>query len=647
MPVFSLEEARALQVKNISQQTFKYWPESAVYGYFIGGNIPPTLVSSTVNRLEFSTEVSSLPGKNLSPAPLGGLWGMGAISNPNGSYGYLGGGGFPGVFSTVYRLDFLSETISLPGQNLPAGRYFAAGSASNSYGYFVGGYTPPPTLNTIVRLDFSSETISLPGKALPAERAETASVYDKLGIYGYFGGGYGPPVIVKLCTIARLEFSTETTSLPGKNLNTARGPIAGTSSISYGYIVGGDNFPAHINTVSRLDFSTENVTNLANNLPSGLRSTYSGTSSNYFGYFSGGEAPLVSPGATCSIFRVDFSTEISSSLPVGLSQSRRHISTLSGGQSIYRGSKTYGYFVGGITPPTTYRCLISRLDFSNETMSDPAKNLSYSAYGMAAISNNYYGYFGGGTTAGGQINTISRLDFSNETTSLPGKNLPVVTTPAVSASQIREMGSVSSSFYGYFGGGIPTASPPILCNIIRFDFSTEDVILTQRFLPSQRRLLSSVSNTSYGYFCGGLDNNSIGVCTISRLDFTNETVSDPNKNLPGRRTDSAATSSNLYGYIAGGYDSLGYSSIARLDFSTEVVDAPATRNLPASLAPLYSLAATSSQFYGYFAGGTVPTGVSISNVTKLDFSNETVTLQPAPQSLPTARSNLTAVSNSN
>ena len=52
---------------------------------------------------------------------------------------------------------------------------------SNSYGYFAGGDGPPPepspiSVNTVERLDFSSETMSLPGNNLPAAREDMAAV---------------------------------------------------------------------------------------------------------------------------------------------------------------------------------------------------------------------------------------------------------------------------------------------------------------------------------------------------------------------------------------------------------------------------------------------------------------------------------------
>ena len=81
MPVFSLEEVRALQVKNISQNNFKYWPESATYGYFGGGSTPTDI--NTITRLDFSNETVSDPGKNLPTERTT------ATSVSNNFYGYM------------------------------------------------------------------------------------------------------------------------------------------------------------------------------------------------------------------------------------------------------------------------------------------------------------------------------------------------------------------------------------------------------------------------------------------------------------------------------------------------------------------------------------------------------------------------------
>ena len=44
----------------------------------------------------------------------------------NSNYGYFGGGEGPSVFSIIDRLDFSSETVAAPGNNLTQARYHLA-----------------------------------------------------------------------------------------------------------------------------------------------------------------------------------------------------------------------------------------------------------------------------------------------------------------------------------------------------------------------------------------------------------------------------------------------------------------------------------------------------------------------------------------
>ena len=89
---------------------------------------------------------------------------------------------------------------------------------SSNYGYFAGGSTPPPSyVCTIDRLDFSSETVSEPSSELTQARNGLEGVSNSN--YGYFGGGSSPSYV---CTIDRLDFSNETVSAPSSNLTNAR-----------------------------------------------------------------------------------------------------------------------------------------------------------------------------------------------------------------------------------------------------------------------------------------------------------------------------------------------------------------------------------------------------------------------------------------
>jgi hypothetical protein len=281
-------------------------------------------------------------------------------------------------------------------------------------------------------------------------------------------------------------------------------------------------------------------------------------------------------------------------------------------------SAIYGYYAGGATP--SYINTITRLDFANETVSDPGNNLPTVRIYLAATSSSSYGYFGGGRTPSDTC-TITRLDFSSETLSDPGNNLPTAR---------YGLGATSNSSYGYFGGGL--FSPlTYICLVTRLDFSNETVSNPGNNLPTSRAYLGVTSNSSYGYFGGGFTPYTD---IITKLDFVSGTVSNPGNNLPASRGFLAETSSNSHGYYAGGRNPT-KSEIFRLDFSNETVSD--TGNLPSVRS---SFAASSSNSYGYFGGGFTP--ALINTITRLDFPNETVS-NPG-NNLPSARYALAALS---
>ena len=415
--VFGLREARIEQIKNISTSSFRYWSESAKYGYFSSGSTPgfPGYVSA-ITRLDFSNEIVSNPGKNL---PIEKRLSVGVSNN---SYGYFAGGAANGspepIVSTITRLDFSNETVSDPTKNLPTVRVYVAGVSNNSYGYFGGGSDPIASISTITRLDFSNETVSNPGKNFAGAvggRSGAAGVSNNS--YGYFGGG-NISTTTFYSTITRLDFSNETVSDPGKNLPSQKTQEAGVSNNYYGYFVGGAVGPplyTYFSTITRLDFSTETVSDPGNNLPTARYSAAGSVSSNSCAYFVGGWTP------TSITVRLDFSNETVSFPGKNLPAPRWDGASVSGGgASVLRPNKTYGYFAGGGTPAIT---TITKLNFSDETVSNPGNNLPVGRWGAAGVSNNSYGYFGGGATPA-TISTITRLDFSNETVFNPGNNLP-------------------------------------------------------------------------------------------------------------------------------------------------------------------------------------------------------------------------------
>ena len=620
--VFGLNAAYDRQVLNVEQRNVLNWPEYPTYGYFVGGTaVNAPTQSSTITRLDLATNVGSLPGRNLPEARID------IVSVSNNFYGYIAGG----LLNTLVRLDFSNETSSIPGKNFTANSRSSQAAVSNLlYGYFGGGYAPG-FASIISRLDFSSETVSNPNINFSPSRARFAAVSSST--YGYFGGGYIPTLV---STITRLDFTNETLTLPTRNLPTGIGDHAGLSNISYGYFGGGTG----VCTINRLDFSNETISLPGKNLPSVRRgplvfssSTATGSLNGSYGYFGGGGVPTGS-GITNIIEQLDFATENVNTLTATLGQQvRSGAAVANSGSSFRTNSKTYGYMIGGYGPG--YLSTVSRLDFSTENITNPGKNYPTGIGNFSgAISNNSYGYFGGGYTSPANIIicTITRLDFSNETLNNPGKNLPTINSTC---------GGVSSNNYGYFGGGFISTNR--LCTITRLDFSTENVSnITSTLLGFSIESMATVMNNSYGYFGGGLTVEPFTIVSnITRLDFSNETTNAPATKLPVNNFELAALSSNSYGYFGGGLNPPGgtaTNTITRLDFSNDTLSPPG-KNLPTAI---YRQSTVSSNFYGYFIGGWFPV---VNTVSRIDFSNETVSLPGKNNLTPISRS--AAFSNSN
>ena len=587
--IFGLGEVRTEQVNNT-------WPEDPNFGYFAGG-ADISIQFCTIERLEFSNETVSSPGNyQLTRARRY----FAAVSN--NSYGYFGGGQQPPASCIIDRLDFSNETVGLPGNNFDANRVEHAGVSSPDYGYFSGSQYSI----IINRLDFESETLALLPAELTQGRRNMSTVSSSN--YGYFGCGEVPAIPREQCTIDRLDFSNETVSGPsshGMNLSQARTLVGTVSGSDYGYFAGGRISPptTYYNTIDRLDFSSETMSLPGNNLtPS--RAFIAGVSNSNYGYLGAGGLPQ-----SDIIDRLDFSTETTSVSPATLTQARygttavpsgtsgttiRHLPKTTGtdidGKPI---SSTYGYFAGA----APINCTIERLDFSTETTVAPGDyTLTQARARVAAVSNSNYGYFGGG---GAYVCTIDRLDFSNETIVAPGTyqltqnrrdaagfsnsnygyfaggefprrnrldriefNTETTSNPSSNLSQNRGLSaSFSSSSHGYVIGGdiVPGAS----CRIDRIDFSTETIDIL--YSPTARSRVRGFSNSNYGYFHSD--------CTINRLDFSNENISLLSDGFPSRRNNAGSVSTLNYGYIAGGRPP-DTCTISRLDFTDDTLSEP-------------------------------------------------------------------------
>jgi hypothetical protein len=327
MSVFSLQEARAEQVKNVSfnDAKFSFWPEGAVRGYYVGGATPAAPFSATIERINFSDETRTLPGFNL-PAGRGFMSGVSSVL-----YGYFGGGNNGSTdLATIERIDFFTENRTTPSPVLTQARNSTSAISGSYYGYFGGGITVTTLRSTIDRLEFSTETVTSPVNDLPIAKSSAGAT--STNYYGYFGGGFVTPLGIS--TIDRLDLSSESFSTPTPKLTQSKLGLSATSSRSYGYFGGGYSTPITTfrSTIDRLDFSTETVTSSPTLTLSIGKANTSAISNFSYGYIAGGQGP-VPTSRTNAIDRIDFVTETRLTLATVLSQSKSNIGSTSGGQS--------------------------------------------------------------------------------------------------------------------------------------------------------------------------------------------------------------------------------------------------------------------------------------------------------------------------
>ena len=564
---FSSETLSNPSATTTTSPIFMIGTQNSNYGYYVNG-YDSTNNHCTVNRFDFSNEtlVNSAAKTNRATRGAGGV--------ESKDYAYFGGGYGPGNLSTIDRMDFSTEVTSLPGTFISQARGGLCGSNNENYGYFAGGTNSPiPTLHNcrIDRIDFSTETVTNPPVSLSDDKRFVGGFESQS--YGYFAGGSAPSAAVDAgcrSNIDKMDFSSETLERLSAQLSVKRDLPGATSNFAYGYIGGGRVFPPttiRVSTIDRLDFISDTISTPSSTLPS-ARSAAVGVSGGIStrrvggatdGYFAGGRTATYES----TIDRLEFATETvgNRSTFAQLPAAKAYIT------STY--NSNYGYFAGGQPGPgTTALCTIDRLDFSNETIAGAHTSVPVLQMGGAGVQNSNYGYFGGGNTppGGGFNSDIERLDFSTESTSLPGNHL----------TKNRYLpGAVQSSSHGYFGGGGSQPSPAIYeCTIDRFDFTTETATDLGDSLDNGILGVFAVKTNNYGYFAGGTRVPAPdSICVINRLDFTTETVSTTSGQLSQNRYGGGSASSINYGYFVGGVD-FNVSTIDRLDFAAETVSVP-------------------------------------------------------------------------
>lgn len=213
---------------------------------------------SVIEKFPFSASFSITEVGNLSETRAFGA-GQSSVEN-----GYTSGGSTPIIlFNVVDKFPFATDTNASDVGDLTQGRYGAAGQSSSESGYSSGGvYSKSPALfNTVIdKFPFSSDTNASEVGFLDTARYHSAG--QSSASSGYTSGGLAPITNI----IDKFPFATDTNATDVGVLSQIRYGAAGQSSVENGYTSGGASPTptlVRVDTVDKFPFATDtNATNV-------------------------------------------------------------------------------------------------------------------------------------------------------------------------------------------------------------------------------------------------------------------------------------------------------------------------------------------------------------------------------------------------
>ena len=615
--VFGLSDVYAKQSQNTIEGNLNNWPETSSYGYFIGGEgypPPPIDTFSVITRLEFFNDtVVELSNST------GTLNRSRVVACQTPSFGYYSGGTEPGstptyscnierldystdvvidtgadynegslrsamtqnksfslnaggqndpstVIDTVYKFEFSNETVSSPGNNLPAAIGYMAGTQSDDTGYYAGGTSndsagalQAESSNDILKLDFSTETLSDYGSNLPIASAHRSVVESPERGRGYLvGGAYDryttPSSGLTFASFDRLDFENSTITSLGNTLESCNSQSC-VSSKSKGYLLAGriTTQGDQEHQIMTLDFDTETMFGSGSNVPGDYRiSTYSNGNSakNYLGdgTTSAGKVKIRSCGdrgytmggatSTQSIHRIDMKNETWRSgvdtMYIGMTESNSNLAA---------STCSYGYVMGGAGGSDLYLSKTTRLEYHTETHAYAPNMVNNGHSKGVQFHNNQYGYYTAGlgknayTTI--KVCTTHRIEFLTETRTLIDE-IPYssVTNP----DGFIDFAASYDNNYGYAHG--PSGS------LRKLDYGSE-TWSTESNSPGIGKRARKTISPSHVYFFGG---DTLGT-SIKKFDFVNETTTPVSTaTYPFDGDIGGGVFDKNYGYLIGGYN---------------------------------------------------------------------------------------------
>ena len=484
-----------------------------------------------------------------------------------------------------------------------------------TYGWAIqGSIAGSAFVSSVDRVDYSNDT------ATASVRGPMSTSYQGTGVgntaYGWITGGTpGSPLPDSRTTIDRIDYSNDVTGLSGTRgyLVTARSQHQGVGTLNYGWwgqAISYANSPftaSNISYTERLDYANDMSICLIKGTVVSTRVGYGATGNSAYAWYSGGN----NGGIGTYVDRLDFANDLNQLSVRGQFSTQKYWFQGTGNAS-------YGWYAGG----NNLSANIDRIDYSNDLVTSTIRGtISLARYLQQSFGNTGFGWHTGGASFPTYYTTVDRIDYSNDTASASVRGaLPSARNSGAGVSNYvikapPTVYSLTYANYGWFGGGMP--GPGVAVSTIdRIDFSNDSAAAPARgTLETPKAYSHSVSNANYGWWAGGfVFPGGLAYSTIARLDFSTDSVSAISRNvLPIARYGSGASSTANYGWVLG----LGGNTVySRIDFSNDTV---ADRGTLITGRTSNRIAGNAD--YGWIAGGSP----GVSNIERLDYTNDTAT----------------------
>lgn len=253
--------------------------QGTVAGYTSGGWTP---AYNVIDKFRFAIVNNATDVGDLTQARLLTSGQSSSIS------GYTSGGYAPPAtrINIIDKFPFAQNNNATDVGDLTAARYTNEGNSSNTSGYVAGGLTASSMVTTIDKFPFAND---INGSAVGnLSQARVYGSAQSSSIHGYVSGGStGATVPTQVNTIDRFPFAADGTASDVGDLTAARALIAGVSSTTHGYSIGGGWVSTPVATIERFSFITNQNATAVGSLTFG-RYGSSGQSGVAQGFVSGG-----------------------------------------------------------------------------------------------------------------------------------------------------------------------------------------------------------------------------------------------------------------------------------------------------------------------------------------------------------------------